>query len=378
MKKILIFSYSLAQTTETALRETCSRLPDFDFYLITDRFDKNSPKQGKLGPINVYFVGNGSRIDKYMFTWRAIAMAANLHKAIKFDFAWCLDTLSSGLATLLFRNRSKVPYLLTEQSTATSEELKKKIQLWGFYFKRIYRKAKCIQVVNKFLGQRCRKFGAKAEIFLIPSGMDQSIFQPRLTTEEKINFRRELGIEPDDLVLISCGDLNQTNGQADLIKALNFIIYKSGLPAVLILVGDGAGAMKLSQLAADFSVGDYVLLAGQQEPGEVARYLEIADIFIKPTTIPTLGRSFLESMAMGVPTIGPSIGSLSDFIIEGETGLFCQLKHPASIALAVEKYVHDHELYRKVKEQAQRLVREKYNCDVIARKIGLIFQEKMI
>ena len=82
-------------------------------------------------------------------------------------------------------------------------------------------------------------------------------------------------------------------------------------------------------------------------------------------------------MAVGTPIIATPVGGIPDFLTADETGLFCQVRNPASIAQAVEKYVNNPDLYQKIKEQGQKLVLEKYSWDNVAKKMNKIFTEKM-
>lgn len=380
MKKILIFSlayYPLVGGAEIAVKEITDRLPDFDYYMITNRFSADWPAQEKIGPINVFRVGRGRKLDKYFYPWRALALARRLHQTIRFDFSWSIMPFYAGLAALFFRYWSKVPYLLTDQSGDSDEFLKKRTWFWEFYYKRIYRRPKYTQVISKYLGQRSRKMGNKGEVFLVPNGVDLNIFRPRLTAEEKLSIRKELGLALGQTFLITTSRLAMKNGLDDLIKAMNFMIYKSGLDAKLVILGKGPDEKMLKDLAQNQGVEEAVLFLGHRDYKELPVYVEAADIFIRPSLSEGLGNSFLEAMAVGTPIIATSVGGIPDFLTEGETGLFCQVRNPVSIAQAVEKYVNNQDLYQKVKNQGQKLVLEKYSWDRVAQKMGKIFREKM-
>jgi len=380
MKKILIFSlayYPLVGGAEIAVKEITDRLADFDYYMITNRFSADWPAKEKLGRINIFRVGNGRKIDKYLYPWRALALAKKLHKTIRFDFSWSIMPFYAGLAALFFRYGSKVPYLLTDQSGDSDEFLKKRTWFWEFYYKRIYRRAKYTQVISKYLGQRSRQMGYKGEIFLVPNGVDLNIFREKLSPEEKSARRKELGIAPNETFLVTTSRLAMKNGLDDLIKAMNFMIYKMGLGVKLVILGKGPNEKMLKDLAESQGVGDQVLFLGHRDYKELPIYVEAADIFIRPSLSEGLGNSFLEAMAVGTPIIATPVGGIPDFLTADETGLFCQVRNPASIAQAVEKYVNNPDLYQKIKEQGQKLVLEKYSWDNVAKKMNKIFTEKM-
>ena len=45
-----------------------------------------------------------------------------------------------------------------------------------------------------------------------------------------------------------------------------------------------------------------------------------------------MGNSFIEAMASGIPVIATPVGGITDFLKDGVTGLFCEVKNPESIA----------------------------------------------
>ena len=69
MKKILIFSiayHPFVGGAEVAIKEITDRLPDFEYYMMTNKFDKTWNNKEKIGNINVIRIGNGKKIDKYL------------------------------------------------------------------------------------------------------------------------------------------------------------------------------------------------------------------------------------------------------------------------------------------------------------------------
>ena len=109
------------------------------------------------------------------------------------------------------------------------------------------------------------------------------------------------------------------------------------------------------------------MFAGYVSHEELPAYLGISDIFVRPSIIEGMGNAFIEAFAAGTPVIGTSVGGIPDFLTEGETGLFCKVQDPQSIADAVQWYLDDSELRSRVIENARKLAAEKYDWSLIAR-----------
>ena len=139
------------------------------------------------------------------------------------------------------------------------------------------------------------------------------------------------------------------------------------------ILGDGSEEKKLKNLAKELKVDDIVQFFGHIEQEKVYDYLAEADIFVRPSRTEGLGSSFLEAMGAGLPVIGTPVGGISDFLKDGETGLFCKVDDPKDLAEKIKKLIMDETLANRIAENGRRLVLEKYDWDDIARKMKEIF-----
>ena len=91
-----------------------------------------------------------------------------------------------------------------------------------------------------------------------------------------------------------------------------------------------------------------------------------------------LGTAFLEAMAAGVPIIGTSVGGISDFLKDGETGLFCRVGDPADLADKMNVILSDENLRNNLARNGRRLVEEKYDWNKIAEKFRNLYTNETI
>ena len=75
-------------------------------------------------------------------------------------------------------------------------------------------------------------------------------------------------------------------------------------------------------------------------------------------------------MAAGIPVIATPVGGIPDFIKDGETGLFCEVKNPKSIARQAARLFADRILREKITANARRLAITRYDWNVIAQKFN--------
>jgi glycosyltransferase involved in cell wall biosynthesis len=125
-------------------------------------------------------------------------------------------------------------------------------------------------------------------------------------------------------------------------------------------------------------IADKVKFLGYVPHKEMPAYLHISDIFIRPSLSEGFGNSFIEAMAAGIPVIATPVGGIPDFLTDGQTGLFCEVGNPKSIAQKVEKLMKDAESREYIVTNARKMVEEKYDWKRIAGEMESVFRSVML
>jgi len=97
------------------------------------------------------------------------------------------------------------------------------------------------------------------------------------------------------------------------------------------------------------------------------KYLKISDVFIRPSLSEGFGISFIEGMVAGLPVIATPVGGITDFLVDKETGLFCEVRNPKSIADKVNLLFEDKSLREHVINGGMRMAMERYDWNLIAK-----------
>ena len=162
-KNILIFSIAYLPFiggAEVAVREITDRLGDFEFDMLTARLSPKLARFEKIGNVNVYRLGFGSALDKYMFPFAACLKALSLNIKRSYALSWAIMAAYAGFAGLFFKlARPKIPFLLTLQEGDPLPEIEKKVRFIRPIFKKIFLKADHIQAISNFLADWARKIG---------------------------------------------------------------------------------------------------------------------------------------------------------------------------------------------------------------------------
>jgi len=374
MKKILIFStayFPHLSGAEIATQEITRRLEEeFNFDLICARFERKLLKKEKVNNVNVYRVGIGSVLDKYILIFAGFFKALALQKKNKYKLIHAIMATYGGLAALFFKLiHRKIPFLVTIQEDIFEGQIKRKTRFLRYFYNLIFKKADFFQVIAKYMKERIRERGFRAPIKVIPNGVDIKHFSQELPNEVLKKLRQDLGIKEKEKVIITVSRLIEKKAVDDIIKAIPYLKF----PVKFLVIGTGKELKKLQKLVNDISIQDEVLFLGYISHKNLPKYLKISDVFIRPSLIEGLGNSFLEAMAASVPIIATPIEGIPDFLRDKKTGLFCQIRNPKDIAQKIELLLTDDNLRQKIIVQAKKLIEQKYNWQIVSEQMKSIY-----
>ena len=325
------------------------------------------PAVEKIGNITVHRVFKDiGLVQKLLFPFAAFRKARSLHTANAYDAIWSIMANRAGFAALFFKRAYReVPFILTLQEGDPLEYPKQRAGPAYPLFKHIFRSADRITAISNFLADWARDLGAKCPIAVIPNAVDYDEFARPITADRRMIVRKERGFIGTDHILITTSRLVKKNGVDAIIQALSYLdaSYK------LMVFGVGVEEKDLLRLSYRLFGKDPVKrvhFLGHVPHAELLDHLKSADIFVRPSRSEGLGNSFLEAMAAGIPVIATAVGGIPDFLRDGETGLFCEVDNPRSIAQKVEKLIKDRESRDYIVAQARELVRRKYSWDKVA------------
>ncbi len=382
-RRILIFSMAyyphFMGGAEVAVKEITDRVShqEIEFDMIT--VNKLTEPFEKIGNVNVYRVGIpwfSQNIDglgiyilsKFLYPFLAFWKALSLHQDRKYDATWSIMASYAGFAGMLFKKEHpNVPAVLTIQE---GENFERRHGIFRPLFKMIFRHADSIQVISKFLVDWSRSMGARAPIKIVPNGVNFESFSKTISPAHREKIRSNYGFRQTDTVLVTASRLVNKNAIDDIITALTYLdkSYK------FLVLGFGEDEQALKNQVERLKLTDRVHFEGFVDHSSLPEYLQSSDIFIRPSRTEGLGNSFLEAMAAGIPVIATPVGGIPDFLVDGQTGLFCEVNNPKSIAQKAEKLNKDAESREYIVKNAQSMVRNKYHWDQVTLSMASIFQ----
>ena len=156
-------------------------------------------------------------------------------------------------------------------------------------------------------------------------------------------LRGELGLQADDVLLLSVGRLETNKGFHILIRALAMLAQQNALPARWrwVLVGDGPRRAQLEREIAAAGLTAHVVLTGRADAGDLHGWYEAATLFVHPTLYEGSSLVTLEAMAHRRPVVASRAGGLPDKVIPGVTGWLVPPGNEEALAAAIGKALAD-------------------------------------
>ncbi len=187
-------------------------------------------------------------------------------------------------------------------------------------------------------------------------GVDFSNRESVISREEK---RAQLSIAPDDILVLSVGELQKRKNHQAIIRA----IAKLNNPHIkYIICGQGELEDYLKKLVFTLRLNKQVFFLGYRQ--DIPEIMSACDIFAHPSIREGLGLASLEAMASGLPLVTSNVQGVPDYVENGVTGYMCSPMDIDAYADNLNKLVTDKVLREKIGTDNIDFV-QKYRVEVI-------------
>jgi len=175
--------------------------------------------------------------------------------------------------------------------------------------------------------------------------------------------RRELGIGPEEVVLVSACRLVPLKGLDVLLRAVDSL--RDEVPNLkCVIVGEGPCGEELRKASAEMGLCCKVFFVGFKD--NVRPYLQASDIFAIPSSASCVEPSplaVLEAMACGLPCIGPNAGGVPEIISDQEDGLLITPGSVSELGVAIKRLACDGAERKRMGGRAREKVRLQFDLE---------------
>jgi glycosyltransferase involved in cell wall biosynthesis len=161
--------------------------------------------------------------------------------------------------------------------------------------------------------------------------------------------RRQLAVGPDVVVAGTVANLRPPKGYPDLLVAAKRLVDRN-LPVQFLAVGRGAQEAELLRLHHQLGLGDRFRFLGYRD--DATDVLAACDLFVLSSVYEGIPVAVLEALAMGLPVVATSVGTVPDVVTDGVEGRLVPPRRPELLASVIEAVVADPVRRREMAEAA--------------------------
>jgi glycosyltransferase involved in cell wall biosynthesis len=163
-------------------------------------------------------------------------------------------------------------------------------------------------------------------------------------------LRKELGIEPGEVVIGAISRLHRQKGVAFLIDAARPVLER--FPNARFLVaGGGPLETALASAVRERGLGRAFRLLGERS--DAKELLALFDVFALPSLWEGLPLVLIEAAGLARPIVASDIDGVREVLRGGETGLLVPPGDPAALAAAILRLLEDKAMGRRLGEKAR-------------------------
>jgi glycosyltransferase involved in cell wall biosynthesis len=237
------------------------------------------------------------------------------------------------------------------------------------------KRASRVIAVSDFTRQELRKYYNIPEnrIRVVHNGVDTCKFQP---AKDKQKVKAELGLNPDDPVILSVGRLYARKGLFTLIEAMPSVV-KQCKRAKFVISGKGQSdeMAKLYAHAERLGVRDNIIFTGYYPDKKLPKLYQAADVFAFSTFYEHHPFAVLEALATGLPVVTTTVGGIAETIETGKNGL---LVNPADSKQFSEAllYLLEHQTEAiEMGIKARKNIVEQYDWSILVKETMRVYEE---
>ena len=264
------------------------------------------------------------------------------------------STFASQAAIAWCRLR-RVPYVLLVESNDRDERPGWRRAVKGAVVPAVVRGAAHVLVVGTLARESMLARGADpARIDVFADTVDVAAFGERADAlaPRRDELRREAGVGPDDVAVLSVARLSPEKGLDTLVRA----VAAAGDPRlVLVLAGGGPERKRLRALARD--TGVRLVLLPHTPWERISEVYAVADVFALLSTHEPWGVVVNEAAASGLPLLlSDRVGAAHDLLEDGRNGVLVPAGDEAAAGAAVGALAADPDRRRAMGDASRQLV----------------------
>jgi N-acetyl-alpha-D-glucosaminyl L-malate synthase BshA len=193
-----------------------------------------------------------------------------------------------------------------------------------------------------------------------PIDVIHNFFTPRPPRRPPGDVRRELGLGPDELVVLHMSNL-RPGKRVDLVLEVAARIRPRDAFKLLILAGDSFD--RYWPDVRRLGLEDRIFV--RERVADVEDYLQVADLGLFTSENESFCLSILEAMCFGRPSVAPRVGGIPEVTEDGATGVLVPFGDVEAMAAAASTLLADATRRGRMGEAARDRAATRFSADAV-------------
>ncbi|HEU4684693.1 MAG TPA: glycosyltransferase [Nitrospira sp.] len=224
-------------------------------------------------------------------------------------------------------------------------------------------------------GERTRRAlverdGLPAErVEAFPIGLDVQQFSPASPDRD---LRVELKLPERHGLVGLISYLRTYKGHEYFIEAARIIAAKR-TDVTFVIVGEGPEAPRIRELIGRLGLQQRIRMLGYRE--DLLNVFRSLDVFAIPSVEgDTIPQVLMQALAVGIPVVSTTVGSIPDVVIDGQTGFVVPPRDGAALAERILRLLDDAALRSRLGEAGRALVVRDYSIEKMLDRMEAVYR----
>lgn len=197
------------------------------------------------------------------------------------------------------------------------------------------------------------------------NGINTSIFDPQVISDvKKEQLKTDLGLQPNDLVLVFVGRIVRDKGINELMEAFHELSEQYA-QLKLLMVGPYEEDLDpiSTEAIKEIETNKAIISLGWQD--DVRPYFAISDVLVFPSYREGFPNVVLQAGAMGLASMVSNINGCNEIIEEGVNGKIIPVKDAPAIKKAIEYMIENPKETEQMKATARDIIVSRYDQKMV-------------
>lgn len=187
----------------------------------------------------------------------------------------------------------------------------------------------------------------------LPNGIDLVRYRPNRRDVDRHAIRAELGIPPNDLVVLCVAAPIERKGWLDLLDALDVVTGSGMRVTLLAALSKAESELDVVREAVTRAATVKVVALENVSELRMPSVYHAADVFCLPSHGEGMSNAVMEAMASGLPVITTAVGGHAEIIHSGVEGILVQPQDIRGLAAALHRVLNDGDERERLGEAAR-------------------------